>query len=120
MVDNHWISKIGDFGLSRLKDENKTMTKCGSPLWVAPEVLQGHRFAEGCDIYSFAIIVWEAMTWSEPYPDMSSKRVMKEVAFHGLRPPIPPQCPEALRALILQCWKANPVRRDSLMAHFLG
>jgi serine/threonine protein kinase len=113
MVDSHWVSKIGDFGLSRIKDETKTMTKCGSPLWVAPEVLHGERFSEGCDIYSFAIIVWEIIAWSEPYPNMSSKQVMKQVALNDLRPTIPPETPAGLGHLLTMCWKRNPKERPS-------
>ncbi|OQR83960.1 protein kinase [Achlya hypogyna] len=111
MVDSHWVAKIGDFGLSRIKDETKTMTKCGSPLWVAPEILQGHRFAEGCDIYSFGIIVWEVASWSEPYPDLSSKEVMKNVAMNGLRPTLPDNCPADLGILLTQCWRNAPEER---------
>ncbi|KDO28392.1 TKL/DRK protein kinase [Saprolegnia parasitica CBS 223.65] len=113
MVDSHWVAKIGDFGLSRIKDETKTMTKCGSPLWVAPEILQGHRFAEGCDIFSFGIIVWEVVSWSEPYPDMSSKDVMRNVAMNGLRPAIPESCPPDLGLLLGQCWRNEPDDRPS-------
>ena len=59
------------------------------------------------------MIVWEAMAWSEPYPNMSSKRVMKEVATRGLRPPIPRECPAAFRALLAQCWKELPTDRPT-------
>lgn len=89
------------------------MTKCGSPLWVAPEILQNLRFTEKCDVYSFAVIVWEAMAWSEPYPNMSSKQVMKEVAMRGLRPPVPKDCPAAFRALLGRCWTEQPQDRPS-------
>lgn len=40
LVDEQWRCKVGDFGLSRVRDAGKTMTKVGSPLWVAPEVLR--------------------------------------------------------------------------------
>ncbi|KAF0684213.1 Aste57867_23799 [Aphanomyces stellatus] len=113
MVDAHWVCKIGDFGLSRIKDESKTVTTCGSPLWVAPEVLLGKKFAEGCDIYSFAIIVWEMATWSEPYPGMKSKEVMMQVATKGLRPTLPDVCPPDLKAILLDCWKPFPTDRPA-------
>jgi serine/threonine protein kinase len=113
MVDNHWVCKIGDFGLSRIKDETKTMTKCGSPLWVAPEVLQGERFSEACDIYSFAIIVWEVIAWNEPFPTLSSKQVMRQGALQHLRPTIPIDCPGALAALVSMCWKREPSERPT-------
>jgi len=75
-VDQHWVAKIGDFGLAKMKSEGKTMTAgVGSPLWIAPEVLKGERFGEGCDIYSFAIILWEMAAWCEPYEGLNSVEV---------------------------------------------
>jgi serine/threonine protein kinase len=51
--------KIGDFGLSRIKAQNATMTRCGTVAWTAPEVLEGKDYSEKSDVYSFGIILWE-------------------------------------------------------------
>ena len=56
--DNNTV-KIGDFGLSRIKESNATMTLCGTAAWTAPEILQGLEYSEKSDIYSFGIIMWE-------------------------------------------------------------
>lgn len=73
-------AKVGDFGLSRVKDLTRTMTKCGSALWCAPEVLRAERFTERCDIYSFAIIVFELLAWEEPFEGMPA---MEASRGHG-------------------------------------
>jgi serine/threonine protein kinase len=44
MCNNKMEAKIGDFGLSRVSDNTKTMTTCGSPLWASPEMLISSRF----------------------------------------------------------------------------
>jgi Janus kinase 2 len=44
MCNDKMESKIGDFGLSRISDDTKTMTTCGSPLWAAPEMLISSRW----------------------------------------------------------------------------
>ena len=56
--------KIGDFGLSRIKESNATMTLCGTAAWTAPEILQGLDYSEKSDIYSFGIIMWEWFVYS--------------------------------------------------------
>jgi serine/threonine protein kinase len=58
-VDSNLQAKIADFGLSRIKASNATMTQCGTAAWTAPEILSGQAYSEKSDIYSFAIILWE-------------------------------------------------------------
>lgn len=33
LVDENWNVKVADFGFARLKEENTTMTRCGTPCW---------------------------------------------------------------------------------------
>jgi len=33
LVDENWNVKIADFGFARIKEENVTMTRCGTPCW---------------------------------------------------------------------------------------
>ncbi|ELR20409.1 serine/threonine protein kinase, putative [Acanthamoeba castellanii str. Neff] len=42
LVDEEWNVKVADFGFARIKEENATMTRCGTPCWT--EVLgEGRR-----------------------------------------------------------------------------
>ncbi|KAF0715131.1 Aste57867_3547 [Aphanomyces stellatus] len=77
LLDENMRTKIADFGLSKFREVGKTMSICGSPLWVAPEVLRGEKYSTPCDVFSFSVIVWEVLAWSEPYPSMGSSEVMK-------------------------------------------
>ena len=113
MLDEKMTTKIGDFGLSKFREIGKTMSICGSPLWVAPEVLRGEKYGCACDVYSFGIIVWEALAWSEPYPDMGSTDVMNGVACGTLRPQAPPETPPDLATILESCWATKPETRPS-------
>lgn len=58
--DNMLLSDSGrlvlcDFGLSRQVDRCRTMTRCGSPAYVAPEVISGCDYDISVDIYSLGI-----------------------------------------------------------------
>jgi serine/threonine protein kinase len=111
LVDEHFTAKMADFGLSKFKDSTKTMTQCGSPLWVAPEVLRGERFGEPCDVYSFGIILWELFAWQEPYPELSSVVVMRGVASGKLRPNLLDNCPPKYSELMVKMWAQEPEER---------
>eukprot|EP00829_Urostomides_striatus_P004140 TRINITY_DN14472_c0_g2_i1.p1 TRINITY_DN14472_c0_g2~~TRINITY_DN14472_c0_g2_i1.p1 ORF type:complete len:182 (+),score=24.71 TRINITY_DN14472_c0_g2_i1:39-548(+) len=50
--------KVIDFGTSQMFDTNKKMTtKIGTPLYIAPEVLQ-KSYTEKCDIWSCGVILY--------------------------------------------------------------
>ena len=50
--------KITDFGLSTFKGERFTLDKCGTPGYVAPEVLREEPYNEKVDIFSAGVILY--------------------------------------------------------------
>jgi serine/threonine protein kinase len=113
MLDINWMCKIGDFGLSRFKEANKTLSSGGSPLWCAPELIRGDAFSESADVYSFGIICWEIMSWDEPHSDLNVMQVMSKVATDGLRPPINDNWNPIAKQLIQDCWQEDRELRPS-------
>ena len=75
----HGILKLFDFGFSRWlprkpvsssKRSNpmyKMTGRVGTRLCMAPEVMRGKTYNKGCDVYSFAIVVWEIYLRSMPF-----------------------------------------------------
>ena len=60
--------KIVDFGMAK-KFENgeKTMTVCGTPVYLAPEVLAGTGYDHRVDIWQLGILICELVTGSTPF-----------------------------------------------------
>jgi serine/threonine protein kinase len=52
VVDENWNVKVADFGFARIKEENATMTRCGTPCWTAPEIIRGEKYDERADVYT--------------------------------------------------------------------
>jgi serine/threonine protein kinase len=48
---------LADFGLARIADVGGTMTICGTPSWIAPEVFEGSHYDKTIDVYSFSIVM---------------------------------------------------------------
>merc|ERR1712100_693769 len=65
LIDSNWRIKISDFGFSTIKKAASNLTRVGSPVWAAPEVMRGEPYTEKLDIYSFAIVMWELLTRDE-------------------------------------------------------
>ena len=51
--------KIADFGLAKLlRDDSMMQTACGTPGYVAPEILEGKVYGEAVDIWSLGVITY--------------------------------------------------------------
>jgi hypothetical protein len=103
----------------------------GTAHWMAPEVLMSRPdYDTRVDVYSFGIFVWELLTGGMPYKGMKQADITIGVISGSLRPPLPADCPPALKALIEKCWAQEPDDRPfmsdvvaqlaSPVCHFTG
>ena len=63
--------KLGDFGISRSLATSKAvaMTRCGSPLYMSPEICRGAPYDRSADVWSLACTFYHAMALREPWAD---------------------------------------------------
>ena len=63
------IIKIGDFGISKILNQNhrNAKTHIGTPLYMAPEVIESKKYDYKADIWSLGITFFELMSFKEPY-----------------------------------------------------
>lgn len=86
------------------------------PAWMSPEALQRKRSDrnwEACDMWSFAICVWELATREVPFADLSPMECGMRIATEGLRVQIPPGTSPYLTKLINICMNEDPGKRPT-------
>eukprot|EP00300_Choanocystis_sp_HF-7_P024015 c25409_g1_i1.p1 GENE.c25409_g1_i1~~c25409_g1_i1.p1 ORF type:complete len:345 (+),score=90.54 c25409_g1_i1:46-1035(+) len=72
--------KITDFGFAEIIKRGKKLTaSCGTPEYVAPEILLGHRYNQTVDMWSFGVIVYILLCG---YPPFFSEDGTDESLFH--------------------------------------
>jgi serine/threonine protein kinase len=113
LVDENYHVKVADFGFARIKEENATMTRCGTPCWTAPEILRGEKYDERADVFSFGVIMWQVVTRKEPFAGRNFMGVSLDV-LEGKRPQIPNDVPADLSKLMRKCWHASAEKRPSV------
>jgi serine/threonine protein kinase len=113
LVDENMNVKVADFGFARIKEENATMTRCGTPCWTAPEVIRGEKYSEKADVFSFGIIMWEMLTRKEPFAGRNFMGVSLDV-LEGRRPAIPADCTPSFRKLMKKCWHGEAKKRPAM------
>lgn len=66
LIDENGLLKMIDFGFAK-KVERRTFTVCGTPEYMAPEVIlsQGHDC--GADWWSFGVLVYEFLAGYDPF-----------------------------------------------------
>jgi len=110
---------IADFGLARYQaTSGKKMTaETGSYRWMAPEVIRHEEYDMACDVYSFAILTWEMLTYRVPFDNMMPVEAAFAVAREAKRPPIPSQWAQLPIAEMLRaCWHQQPHKRPPFAA----
>jgi len=115
LVDQAWVAKVADFGLSRVKGST-TGGMVGSPGYMAPEILSEKPYTTKSDVYSFGIVLWELLSQEIPYNDIdfrSIDEIYSLVVVNEQRPKIPDKTPAQLERLIRSCWATNPDERPS-------
>ena len=90
LLDEDGNAYLSDFGIAKFLDAAHTLTTGGvpaTPAYVAPELLEGAgTTSPSGDVYSLAIVAYEALTGSHPYPTDSVPAMIK----HQLHDPLPP------------------------------
>ncbi|KAG6582963.1 TKL protein kinase [Phytophthora cinnamomi] len=114
-------AKVIDFGVSRGRLDNTMTAGVGTPYWTAPEILEGKRYTEQADIYSFGVVLSELDTCKIPFHDCMGTngkkakpfRILQEVMLGVLRPSFSEECPPRIRRIGIACCQHDPARRPT-------
>ncbi|KAG8797390.1 Cell cycle serine/threonine-protein kinase cdc5/MSD2 [Serendipita sp. 398] len=110
--------KVGDFGLAALIENpgDRKKTVCGTPNYIAPEVLfdseNGHSFE--VDIWSIGVILYTLVVGKPPFQNKEIKAIYKRIRDNLYE--FPPDIPlsQDCKSLIAAMLTKDPAQRPSL------
>ncbi|KAK8457402.1 hypothetical protein SEVIR_3G180400v4 [Setaria viridis] len=112
LFDGEFCAKVVDFGVACEEAYcNLLEDDPGTYRWMAPEMYKHKPYGRKVDVYSFGLLLWELVTGSLPFEDMTPLQAAFAVVNKNLRPVIPSSCPAAVKFLIEQCWSWQPEKR---------
>jgi len=72
--------KIADFGLARVLDtDSLASTTCGTPGYVAPEVLQQQPYGKECDIWSIGVVLFILLSGTPPFYEEDNFKLFEQI-----------------------------------------
>ena len=79
MLDHDGFLKIVDFGFAKLLVDNKTYTLCGTPEYIAPEVLLNQGHGKGVDWWALGILTFEMLSGVAPFTDEDPMNIYHKI-----------------------------------------
>jgi serine/threonine protein kinase len=87
-IKNEVVVKLADFGFARYFDssvqnttgfDDMVSTVCGSPIYMAPELLVDMKYNTKADLWSFGVIMYELLYGNNPYNYPTSINQLREL-----------------------------------------
>lgn len=111
LLDAEGHAKITDFGLSKegIQDNISATTLCGTPEYLAPEILAKAGHGKAVDWYSFGALIYEMLTGLPPFYTRDREKLFDRIKRGELSYPsyITPDAKDLLQRLISR----NPDKR---------
>lgn len=109
LLDARGHIKIADFGFAKIIPDNKTWTLCGTPEYLAPEIILGRGHGRPVDWWALGILIYEMMAGFPPYYDETPFLIYEKILAGKLE--FPPHFDGPLCDLLTGLLQPDPQKR---------
>lgn len=120
LIDANGYAKLADFGIAKLLEQHTAARGIGHATvhgvvigtvdYMSPEQASGQPLDARSDIFSFGVVLYEALAGRRPFTGANDLEVLKSIA-HGSPPPLPAEIPEQLRNAVERALEKDPADR---------
>jgi len=81
LIDKHGHIKIADFGFAKRIENDRTYTLCGTPEYLAPEIIKGSKvgYGKSVDWWAIGILIFEMLSGYPPFYDNEPVGIYKKI-----------------------------------------
>ncbi|KAL1964614.1 hypothetical protein VTN77DRAFT_6788 [Rasamsonia byssochlamydoides] len=120
-LDSLPMLKIADFGFARsLPSTSLAETLCGSPLYMAPEILRYEKYDAKADLWSVGTVLYEMVVGKPPFRASNHVELLRKIekGEDKIRFPEEIEASDDIKKLIRGLLKRNPVERMTFKDFF--
>ncbi|XP_013988869.1 protein kinase C delta type isoform X2 [Salmo salar] len=121
MLDRDGHIKIADFGMCKenVFGDNRATTFCGTPDYIAPEILLGQKYTFSVDWWSFGVLVYEMLIGQSPFQGDDEDELFESIRMDV--PHYPRWITKEAKDLLEKLFERDPSRRlgvvDNIRSH---
>lgn len=86
LISKDGYIKLTDLGLSKRISKN-TRTMCGTPQYIAPEVILLKAYGKSVDWWSLGIVMFEMVAGNVPFYDDNQRKLFKKIVVGSYKTP---------------------------------
>ncbi|CAF1062257.1 unnamed protein product [Didymodactylos carnosus] len=86
LIDRHGYLKMCDFGFAKKIDRGKAYTLCGTPEFLAPEIILGRGYNIGVDYWALGVLIFEMNAGYSPFWDADQQKIYHKIISARFRP----------------------------------
>lgn len=125
LLDESGNAYLADFGLAKALEGSQELTKTGSilgtPAYMSPEQARGDKLDQRSDVYSLAIMAYEALAGQQPFQGKSTWDLIR-LQITATPPSIVsinPELPFEVESVINAALSKNPADRPATVVEFV-
>ncbi|XP_037535939.1 serine/threonine-protein kinase N2-like [Nematolebias whitei] len=111
LMDADGFVKITDFGLCKegMGHGDRTSTFCGTPEFLAPEVLTDDNYTRAVDWWGLGVLIYEMLVGESPFPGEDEEEVFDSIVNDDVQ--YPTNLPLDAVSIMQKLLKRNPLKR---------
>lgn len=110
------IVKINDFGIARFYDDDVMTTACGTPGYIAPEILHGRGYGTEVDCWSIGVILYIMLCGFPPFSEDTNEALFETIKRGEFDFPAQEwtHISDTAKDLISRCLQVDPAQRITI------
>ncbi|OHT14359.1 AGC family protein kinase [Tritrichomonas foetus] len=111
LIDRDGHLRITDFGLVKAKmtDKSTTTTFCGTPEYIAPEIITNKPYTKDADWWSYGVLVYEMLNGIPPFYDENTNKMYRMIISEKIT--FPSHFSDEAVSFLSQLLERDPTRR---------